>query len=116
MNSHNDQLPRWLDSLTGRALHLYPFKPEFSRLSFHYCSSNVNQRRCPLLLLRILSAHFVWFPVGGAYSYRNICARFKTMRRKQNLASALGIQKENWGVTTHFSEMIKLQLGKERQT
>ena len=24
-------------------------------------------------------------------------ARFKTMRRKQNLASALGIQKENWG-------------------
>ena len=43
------------------------------------------------------------------------------MRRKQNLASALGIQKENreqggggeGGVTTHFSEIIKLQFGKE---
>ena len=28
--------------------------------------------------------------------YRDIFARFKTMRRKQNLASALGIQKENY--------------------
>ena len=42
------------------------------------------------------------------------------MPRKQNLASALGIQKENWGgggglgVTMHFSEIIKLQFGKER--
>ena len=31
------------------------------------------------------------------------------MQRKQNLASALGIQK---GVTMHFSEIIKLQFGK----
>ena len=31
------------------------------------------------------------------------------MRRKQNLASALGIQEENWGVTMHFSEILKLQ-------
>ena len=31
------------------------------------------------------------------------------MRRKQNLPSALGIQKENWGVAMHFSEIIKLQ-------
>ena len=27
----------------------------------------------------------------------DIFVRFKTMRRKQNLASVLGIQKENWG-------------------
>ena len=35
------------------------------------------------------------FPMGGAYLYTDIFAPFKTMRRKQNLASALGIQKEN---------------------
>ena len=29
--------------------------------------------------------------------YRGIFSPFKTMRRKENLASALGIQKENWG-------------------
>ena len=29
---------------------------------------------------------------------------FKYMRRKQNLASAIGIQTENW-VTMHFSEV-----------
>ena len=52
-----------------------------------------------LLLLRIRSAHLeiLWFPMGGAYQYRNIFAQFKTIRRKQNLASALGIQKENCG-------------------
>ena len=38
------------------------------------------------------------------------------MWRKPNLASALGIQKENWGVTMHFSEIIKLQFGKEHNT
>ena len=36
----------------------------------------------------------------------------KIMRRKQKLASAVGIQKEKWGVTMHFSEIIKLQYGK----
>ena len=30
----------------------------------------------------------------------DIFARFKTMRRKQNLATALGIQKENWILIT----------------
>ena len=34
--------------------------------------------------------------------------RFKTMQKKQNLATALGIQK-NLGITMHFSEIIKLQ-------
>ena len=29
--------------------------------------------------------------MGGAYLYRDIFARFKTMRRKQNLASAVGV-------------------------
>ena len=38
------------------------------------------------------------------------------MRRKQNLASDLGIQKENMEVTTHFSEIIKFQFGKEHHT
>ena len=39
------------------------------------------------------------------------------MRRKLNLASAVGIQKKIGGVTLHFSEIInKLQLGKERHT
>ena len=38
---------------------------------------------------------------------------FKTMRRKQNLAIALGIQKK-LGVTVHFSEMKKLQFGKKK--
>ena len=37
------------------------------------------------------------FPMGGAYSYRDISAQFKTMRREQNSASVLGIQNENWG-------------------
>ena len=36
----------------------------------------------------------------------------QTMRRLQNLASALGIQKRKFGVTTHFAEIIKLQFGK----
>ena len=49
--------------------------------------------------MRIRSAHLetLGFPIGGAYLFRNIFARFKTMRKEQNLASALGVQKENWG-------------------
>ena len=43
---------------------------------------------------------------------RDIFARFKTIRGKQNLASAFGIQKENWGVTMHFLEIVKLLFGK----
>ena len=31
------------------------------------------------------------------------------MRRKQILESAFDIQKENWGVTVRFSEIIKLE-------
>ena len=49
--------------------------------------------------------------MGGANYYRDIFAHFKTMRRKQNLASDFGIQ--NWGETMHFSEIIKLQFGKK---
>ena len=41
-------------------------------------------------------------------------ARFKTMRSKQNLASAFGIQRRNFGVTMHFSDKIKLQFGKKK--
>ena len=39
--------------------------------------------------------------------------QFETMQRKQNLASALVIQKENWGVIMHFSEIIKLHCRKK---
>ena len=35
------------------------------------------------------------------------------MRRKHNSANALGIQKENWGVTMHLSEIIKLLFEKK---
>ena len=45
-----------------------------------------------------------------------IFARFKTMRRKQNLASVFGIQKKKLGVTMHYSEIIKPQFGKKRHT
>ena len=38
------------------------------------------------------------------------------MWRKQNLARALSIQKENWGYPCIFLEIIKLQFGKERST
>ena len=38
------------------------------------------------------------------------------MWKKQNLASALGIQKENLGKTMHFSEIIKLQFRKNCHT
>ena len=56
------------------------------------------------------------FLMGGAYDYRDIFAHFKIMRRKQNLASDFGIQKENLGEIMHFSEIIKLQFGKKRHT
>ena len=39
-------------------------------------------------------------------------ARFKTMGRKQNLASAKG----KFGLTMHFSEIIKLQFEKKKKT
>ena len=57
------------------------------------------QRLFLLLLLRIRSAHLeiLGFLISGAYLFRDIFAGFKTMRKKQNLASALGTQKENWG-------------------
>ena len=38
---------------------------------------------------------WVSYMVGARQGY--FCAEFKTMRRKENLASAFGIQKENWG-------------------
>ena len=71
-----------------------------------------------LLLLRICSAHLeiLGFPMAGAYLYRDIFARFKTMGRQQNLASDLGIQKKKLGVTTHFTDIFELQFGKEHHT
>ena len=50
-------------------------------------------------LLCIRSAHLVilGFSYGWCLLIQGYFARFKTMRRKQNLSSARGIQKENWG-------------------
>ena len=36
-----------------------------------------------------------------------------TMWKKQILASAIRMQKENWGVTTRFSQIIELKFGKK---
>ena len=66
--------------------------------------------------MRSVHLEILGFPMGGAYYYRVFFAHFKTMRRKQNLASDFGFQKENWGEIMHFSEIIKLQFGKERPT
>ena len=65
--------------------------------------------RCLRLLLRIRSAHLqiLGFPMGGAYLYRDTCARLKTLQRKRNLARALGIQIIIGGNHMHFSEIIK---------
>ena len=41
--------------------------------------------------------------MGGAYQYRDVISRFKTMGRKHNLISA-----QKLGETMHFSEIIKL--------
>jgi len=35
------------------------------------------------------------------------------MWKKKILARAIRIQKENWGVTTHFSEIIELRFRKK---
>ena len=57
-------------------------------------------------VLRIRSAHLeiIGFSMGGAYQYRDIFVRFKTIRRKQNLASALGIPKEIGGNHAFFRD------------
>ena len=54
------------------------------------------------------------FPKGVAYYYRDIFARFKIMRGKQNLASALGIQKENSGGNHAFFRDDKASIWKKK--
>ena len=44
--------------------------------------------------------------MGDTYLYRDIFARFKTMWKKRNLVSALGIQKEN-GSNHAFFNLFK---------
>ena len=51
-------------------------------------------------MLTFVTAHTfekLGFPMGGAYKYRDIFARFKTIRKKQNVAGVLGNQKDNLG-------------------
>ena len=66
-----------------------------------------------LLLLHIRAVHLdiLEFPIGGPLLIQGYFWQFKTMWRKQNLATALGITKEKLGVTMHFSKIIKLQFG-----
>ena len=47
---------------------------------------------------------------GRCLLYRSIFVWFMTMREKQILVRATGIQKENWGLAGHFLEIIKQQL------
>ena len=42
--------------------------------------------------------------MSGGYQKKDIFARFKSIREKQNLASAFGIQKENWGNHAFFRD------------
>ena len=69
------------------------------------------------MLLCIRSAHFeiLGFPKGVAYYYRDIFAQFKIMRGKQNLASALGIQKENSGGNHAFFRDDKASIWEKKK-
>ena len=51
-----------------------------------------------------------------SYGWRLLLQRYFRMSLKLHLASALGNQKRKLGVTTHFSDIIKLEFGKERHT
>ena len=67
------------------------------------------------MLLRTRSAHLGIFKFHKefAHLYNNLFVRFTTTWKKQILARAIRIQKENLGVTTHFSEIIELKFGKK---
>ena len=59
------------------------------------------------------------FPMGGAYinTGMHIFLRgLKTMQRKQNSASALVIQKENWGLKHAFFRDNKASIWKKSHT
>ena len=65
------------------------------RFFFWYSGYSFSLRTVPTIVIaHIRSAHLeiLGFPIVSAYYYRDIFARFKTMRRKQNLAS-----EGNWG-------------------
>ena len=64
-------------------------------------------RGCNVLALLIR------FPMGGDFSYRDIFARFKTMWRNQNLASALGISKKKIGGNHAFFRDNKASISPE---
>ena len=76
----------------GRYLFLQPLPVIFdkniswSRNNSFWAVIFIGYGRCLLLLLRICSAHLeiLGFPMAGAYLYRDIFARFKTMGRQQN--------------------------------
>ena len=74
-----------------RYLTLLTFIKPLSSVSWQYHCFFL--RTVPTFVTVHTSAHLkiLRFPVGGAYLYRDIFTRFKTMLRKQNLASALCI-------------------------
>ena len=55
--------------------------------------------------------------MGGAYFYRDILPRFKTVRRTEaELSKCSWYPKRKLRVTMHFSEIFRLQFGKEYHT
>ena len=91
MNSHNDQLP---DGLIAQLIEHctritevgISFKPEFFRLSFHYCSSNVNNYNDKHLNLLHLSVAQIYV----AFIYINFCQLecvFGLKRKRANVIS-----------------------------
>ena len=50
-----------------------------------------------------------------AFWCRVIFACFKSMRLKQSLTRVIEFQKENSGVTTHFSDIINLQFDNKKK-
>ena len=78
---------------------------------FHMCSffNNIKDGayffNCACALRISRYSGFLWV-VPTDTLYRDIFARFKTMRRKHNLASAFWYPKRKLGVNMYFSEII----------
>ena len=51
--------------------------------------------------------------LGNLPTNTNVFLHGLGLWKKQILTKATRIQKENWGVTTHFSEIIELKFGKK---
>ena len=67
---------------------------------------------CYCSYLQRISRYSDFPALGGAYLYRDIFARFKTMQRKlAELSKCSWCSKRKLGITVHSSEIIQLQFG-----